>query len=51
MKRAIQKYVEDALAEEIITSKINQGDVIFMDLDEAAQELTIKIEKIEKPAN
>jgi ATP-dependent Clp protease ATP-binding subunit ClpC len=51
LKRAIQKYVEDALAEEIITSKINQGDVIFMDLDEAAQELTIKIEKIEKPAN
>ncbi|MES2862840.1 MAG: ATP-dependent Clp protease ATP-binding subunit [Bacteroidota bacterium] len=51
LKRAIQKYVEDALAEEIITSKIHEGDIIFMDLDEAALELTIKIEKTEKPAN
>ena len=51
LKRAIQKYVEDALAEEIITSKIHEGDVIFMDLDEANLELTIKIEKTEKPAN
>ena len=51
LKRAIQKYVEDALAEEIITSKIHEGDIIFMDLDEVAQELNIKIEKTEKPAN
>ena len=51
LKRAIQKYVEDALAEEIITSKIHEGDIIFMDLDETAQELNIKIEKTEKPAN
>jgi ATP-dependent Clp protease ATP-binding subunit ClpC len=51
LKRAIQKYVEDALAEEIITSKIHEGDIIFMDLDEVALELNIKIEKTEKPAN
>ena len=51
LKRAIQKYVEDALAEEIITSKMHEGDIIFMDLDEVAQELNIKIEKTEKPAN
>ncbi|WMW77236.1 ATP-dependent Clp protease ATP-binding subunit [Flavobacterium sp. 20NA77.7] len=51
LKRAIQKYVEDALAEEIITSKIHEGDIIFMDLDEVSQELIIKIEKTEKPAN
>ena len=51
LKRAIQKYVEDALAEEIITSKIHEGDIIFMDLDETALELTITIEKTEKPAN
>ena len=49
LKRAIQKYVEDALAEEIITSKIASGDEIFMDLDETAQELTVKIQKAEKP--
>ena len=49
LKRAIQKYIEDALAEEIITSKIHEGDKIFMDLDEDNDELTIKIEKAEKP--
>jgi ATP-dependent Clp protease ATP-binding subunit ClpC len=49
LKRAIQKYVEDALAEEIITSKIASGDEIFMDLDETAQELTVTIQKAEKP--
>jgi ATP-dependent Clp protease ATP-binding subunit ClpC len=49
LKRAIQKYIEDALAEEIITSKIHEGDVISMDLDKDATELTIKIKKAEKP--
>ncbi|MDI1317786.1 ATP-dependent Clp protease ATP-binding subunit [Flavobacterium sp.] len=51
LKRAIQKYVEDALAEEIITSKIASGDEIFMDLDEAAQELTVSIKKAKKPTS
>jgi ATP-dependent Clp protease ATP-binding subunit ClpC len=51
LKRAIQKYVEDALAEEIITSKIHEGDQIYMDLDESNQELTIEIKKLEEPSN
>jgi ATP-dependent Clp protease ATP-binding subunit ClpC len=51
LKRAIQKYVEDALAEEIITSKINEGDEIFMDLEDNADELTVKIKKAEKPTS
>ncbi|WP_428742915.1 ATP-dependent Clp protease ATP-binding subunit [Tenacibaculum sp.] len=49
LKRAIQKYIEDALAEEIVSSKLNEGDTIFMDLDEKDQKLLIKIEKGEKP--
>jgi ATP-dependent Clp protease ATP-binding subunit ClpC len=49
LKRAIQKYVEDALAEEIITSKIGQGDEIYMDLDAEKQELTVSVKKLEKP--
>ncbi|WP_289021661.1 ATP-dependent Clp protease ATP-binding subunit [uncultured Salegentibacter sp.] len=50
LNRAIQKYIEDALAEEIITSKLKEGDSIFMDLDEDKNELTIKIDKkIEEP--
>ena len=51
LKRAIQKYVEDALAEEIITSKVAVDDEIFMDLNEATQELTVTVHKEEKPTN
>jgi ATP-dependent Clp protease ATP-binding subunit ClpC len=47
LKRAIQKYVEDALAEEIINSKLSQGDTINMDLDSKTNELIIKIKKSE----
>ncbi|MCG9972467.1 ATP-dependent Clp protease ATP-binding subunit [Christiangramia crocea] len=43
LNRAIQKYIEDALAEEIITSKLKEGDTIIMDLDEDKNELTIDI--------
>ncbi|UOB17977.1 ATP-dependent Clp protease ATP-binding subunit [Abyssalbus ytuae] len=50
LKRAIQKYIEDALAEEIITAKLEEGDSIQMDLDEKNTELTINIKKAEKPA-
>jgi ATP-dependent Clp protease ATP-binding subunit ClpC len=49
LKRAIQKYVEDALAEEIITSKISAGDEIFMDIVEGAEELNVSIQKTEEP--
>jgi len=49
LKRAIQKYIEDALAEEIITSHIQEGDKINIDLDKKEQELKITIEKAEKP--
>ena len=49
LKRAIQKYIEDALAEEIVNSKLDEGDTIFMDLDEKDNKLSIKIEKGQKP--
>ena len=51
LKRAIQKYVEDALAEEIITSKITSGDEIYMDLDETSQELFVNVKKAPEPTN
>ncbi len=51
LKRAIQKYVEDALAEEIITSKIGPGDEISMDIEDDAQELTVEVRKAEKNPN
>ena len=45
LKRAIQKYIEDALAEEIISAKLKEGDSIVMDLDKKSDDLTITIEK------
>ena len=39
LKRAIQKYLEDALAEEIIQAKIVEGSTIKVDLDDVMQEL------------
>ncbi len=48
LKRAIQKYVEDALAEKIVNSKLKEGDSIKMDLDKEKKELTIKIIKAKK---
>ena len=48
LKRAIQKYIEDALAEEIINSKIQEGDTISMDYDEKNNELKIKVKSKEK---
>ncbi len=50
LKRAIQKYIEDTLAEEIINSQLEEGDKIYMDLDKKKDELFIKIEKAEKSA-
>ena len=43
LKRAIQKYIEDSLAEEIIKSRIHQGDKILIDYEENAAELKITI--------
>ena len=51
LKRAIQKYVEDTLAEEIISSKINSGDEIFMDIEDGAQELSVVVHKAGEATN
>lgn len=49
LKRAIQKYVEDPMAEEIINSKLEEGDLISLDYtDEKQEELTIAITKNDK---
>ncbi len=44
LKRAIQKYVEDLLAEEIINGNIQENDVLLMDKikDDEALKVTIK---------
>ena len=44
LNRAIQKYIEDALAEKIVNSDITEGDHIKMDLNEDNKELVIEIQ-------
>jgi ATP-dependent Clp protease ATP-binding subunit ClpC len=41
LKRAIQKYLEDPLAEEIIKTKLEAGTVISVDYDKDADEIRI----------
>ena len=45
LKRAIQKYIEDPLAEKIITYKLAEGDLIKVDFDKKNSEIIIKISK------
>jgi len=43
LKRAIQKYVEDLLAEEIIKTKLKANDQITVDFDSKKEEIIIKV--------
>jgi ATP-dependent Clp protease ATP-binding subunit ClpC len=45
LKRAIQKYVEDMLAEEIILTKLLIGDIINIDYDPEIKDMKIVVEK------
>jgi len=45
LKRAIQKYVEDVLAEEIISKNISEGDKLLVDFDKKKEIIKIKITK------
>ncbi|WP_339922284.1 ATP-dependent Clp protease ATP-binding subunit [uncultured Cyclobacterium sp.] len=48
LNRAIQKYLEDALAEEILKGELSEGDVILADYSGEGDELEIKVNKKEK---
>jgi ATP-dependent Clp protease ATP-binding subunit ClpC len=48
LKRSIQKYLEDPLAEEIIKNKLAEGDSIDIGFDKEKQEITISIQKAKK---
>ncbi|GAB4132676.1 MAG: ATP-dependent Clp protease ATP-binding subunit [Bacteroidia bacterium] len=41
LKRAIQKYIEDPLAEEIIKANVTEGDNVSVDYDEEKKEIVI----------
>ena len=42
LERAIQKYLEDVLAEEILSGNLKKGDVISADFDSKKEEIKIK---------
>jgi len=45
LKRAIQKYLEDPIAEEIITAHLKSGDTLLVDYDAKEDRMTMKVEK------
>lgn len=45
LKRAIQKYLEDPLAEEIIRTKLDPGSIIQVDYDKDADDMKIAVIK------
>ncbi len=48
LKRAIQKYLEDPMAEVIIKASVSNGDVISVSYNKKKDHLTIKVEKIKE---
>lgn len=48
LHRAIQKYVEDPLAEEILNYNVKEGDTLIADVDKDKATLTFTLQKKEK---
>ncbi|CAK7051217.1 MAG: ATP-dependent Clp protease ATP-binding subunit ClpC [Petrimonas sp.] len=48
LKRAIQKYVEDEMAEVILRTGIKEGETVVVDFNKEQQKIEIKITKHEK---
>ena len=42
LKRAIQKYIEDLLAEEIVNNRLTEGDQIILDLEDSKESLVVQ---------
>jgi len=42
LKRAIQKYIEDLLAEEIVNNRLTEGDQIVLDLEDSKDSLIVQ---------
>ena len=45
LKRAIQKYIEDLIAEKIISDNIGEGDKVLIDFDTKNDQIKIKVTK------
>jgi ATP-dependent Clp protease ATP-binding subunit ClpC len=45
LRRSIQKYLEDPIAEEIINSNLQEGDTLVVDLDSETSKVVMKVNK------
>ena len=48
LHRAIQKYLEDPLAEEILNMNIKNGDIMIAEMNETAEKIRFVLKKEEK---
>ncbi|MCS6822840.1 MAG: ATP-dependent Clp protease ATP-binding subunit [Cytophagaceae bacterium] len=48
LNRAIQKYLEDSVAEEILKGELTEGDIILADHEEGSDVLKLSVKKKEK---
>ena len=51
LHRAIQKYLEDPLAEEILNMNIKNGDILIADLDKEKSKIKFSLKEKEKEAS
>ncbi len=49
LNRAIQKYLEDPIAEEILKGELHEGDTLEVDYNKENMEIEVRISKPEKP--
>ena len=47
LKRAIQKYIEDVLAEEVIKTKLTPNDILTLDIDKDKSDVVVTVSKAE----
>ncbi|MDX2285067.1 MAG: ATP-dependent Clp protease ATP-binding subunit [Bacteroidia bacterium] len=45
LQRAIQKYLEDAIADQILETPAEDGDVLFVDFDKESEKITVTVGK------
>ncbi len=48
LQRALQKYLEDPIADEILDGKASEGDVLFVDFDTETEKVAVKAVKAKK---
>ena len=51
LNRAIQKHIEDPLAEEIIQKNVKEGDLIKIDLDTKTEKILVNVDSKKKKQN